>query len=117
LKRLDEDLLVAVLQEEGRDLTSSTVFTVRIDKRVWTGPALSRLIVYAVDVAHLVLATEPVGEYERSALFKERARVSVEDGEYLVELPRKVYDFYRLVEADYTVMASQIKPKTIEILL
>ncbi len=43
---------------------------------------LSRLIVYALDISHLVLAVEPVGEYERTALFKENARVSVEDGEY-----------------------------------
>ncbi len=78
---------------------------------------LSRLIVYALDVTHLVLAVEPVGEYERTALFKEKARVSVEDGEYLVQLPRKVYDFYRLDEADYTVMASEIRPETIEVLL
>ncbi len=78
---------------------------------------MSRLIVYAVDVTHLVLAVEPVGEYEQAALFKEKAWVSVNNGEYLVELPRKVYDFYRLDETDYTVMASEIKPKTIEILL
>ena len=96
---------------------TETVSTVRVDKKIWTGPALSRLIVYALDVTHLVLAVEPVGEYERTALFKEKARVSVEDGEYLVELPRKVYDFYHLDEADYTVMASEIKPRTIEILL
>ncbi len=96
---------------------TGTVSTVRVDRRIWTGPAVSRLIVYALDVTHLVLAVEPVGEYEQAALFKKKARVSVEDGDYLVELPRKVYDFYHLDEADYTVMASEIKPKTIEILL
>jgi len=91
---------------------TETVSAVRVDKKIWTGPALSRLIVYALDVTHLVLAVEPVGEYEQTALFKEKARVSAEDGEYLVELPRKVYDFYHLDEADYTVMASEIKPRT-----
>ena len=96
---------------------NATVSTVRVDKRVWTGPALSRLIVYAIDVTHLVLAMEPVSEYEQTALFKEKARVSGEDGEYLVELPRNVYDFYHLDEADYAVMASEIRPRTIEILL
>jgi hypothetical protein len=88
----------------------------RVDRKLWTGPALSKLIVYALDVAHLVLAPEPVVDYERTALFKEKARVSLDDGQYLVEL-RKVYDFYPLNEADFTVMASEIKPKTIEILL
>ncbi len=96
---------------------TETVSTVRVDKRVWTGPALSRLIVCAVDVTHLVLAMEPVGEYEQTALFKEKARVSVEDEEYLVELPRRVCDFYHLDEADFTVMASETKPRTIGILL
>ena len=62
-----------------------------------------------MDVTHLVLAVDPVGEYEQTALFKKKARVSVEDGEYLVELPRKVYDFYHLDEADHTVMASEIR--------
>jgi hypothetical protein len=90
---------------------------IRVDRKLWTGPALSRLIVYALDVAHLVLAPEPIVDYERTALFKEKARVSMDNGQYLVELPRKVYDFYHLNEADYTVMASEIKPKTIEILL
>ncbi len=37
---------------------TETVSTVRVDKRVWTGPALSRLIVYALDATHLVLAME-----------------------------------------------------------
>ena len=96
---------------------TETVSRLRVDRRIWTGPALSRLMVYALDVTHLVLAVEPVGEYEETALFKEKARVSLEDGEYLVELPRKVYDFYHMDEADYTVMASEIKPNTIEILL
>ena len=50
-------------------------------------------------------------------MFKEKARVSVNDGEYLVELPWKVYDFYHMDDADYTVMASKTKPKTVEILL
>ena len=99
---------------EGQAETDSAV---RFDKKIWTGPALSRLIVYALDVGHLVLATRPVEEYERVALFKERARASVTDGQYSVEFPRKVYDFHRLDETEYTVMASETKPRTVEILL
>lgn len=96
---------------------TETTSMIRVDRKIWTGPALSRLIVYALDVGHLVLAAEPVGEYERMALYKEKARVTTDDGQYLVELPRKIYDFYHLSETDYTIMASEIKPKTIEILL
>jgi len=90
---------------------------IRVDGRLWRGSALSRLIVYALDVAQIVLAPEPVVDYERTALFKEEVRVSLDDSQYLVELPRKVNDFYHLNEADYTVMASGTKPETIEILL
>ncbi len=64
---------------------TETTSMIRVDRRLWTGPALSRLIVYALDVAHLVLAPEPVVDYERTALFKEKARVSLDDGQYLVE--------------------------------
>jgi len=89
---------------------------IRVDRKIWTGPALPKLIVYALDVGHLV-SGEPVGEYERMAPFKEKARVTTDDGQYLVELPRKTYDFYHLNEAYCTIMVSEIKPKTIEILL
>jgi len=34
-----------------------------------------------------------------------------------VEVPARVYEFYHLDESDYTVMASEKKPKTIEVLL
>ncbi len=101
----------------AESMNPKSISTIRVDRKIWTGLALLRLIVYAVDVAHLVLAVEPVGEYERTALFKEKARDSIDDGQYLVELPRKVYDFYHLNESDYTVTASEIRPRTIEILL
>ncbi len=39
---------------------------IRVDRKIWTGPALPKLIVYALDVGHLVLAAEPVGEYEQT---------------------------------------------------
>jgi len=35
---------------------------------------------------------------------------------YLIELPKKIYDFYHMDETDYTIMVSEINPKTIEIL-
>jgi hypothetical protein len=52
-----------------------------MDKKIWTGPTLSKLIVYALDIAHLVLATESVVEYEETALFKEKASVSTRNGD------------------------------------
>jgi len=72
-----------------------------MDKKLWKRPATLQAVVYALDTAHLFLTHEPVIDSERTALFKERARVSPGKGQYPVERP-KVYDFYSLDEADYT---------------
>ncbi len=96
---------------------TETIRIFRFDKKVWAGPPLSGLIVYAVDTGHLALSAKPVPEYEKTALFREKALATVKNGQYLVEFPRRVYDFYHLDETDYTVMASETKPRTVEILL
>jgi hypothetical protein len=90
---------------------------VLLDRRLWSGPKPSSFIVYALGVGHLALAPEPVPEYEKTALFKEKARASIENGHFAVEVPARVYEFYHLDESDYTAMASEKKPKTIEIIL
>jgi hypothetical protein len=87
------------------------------DGRLWSGPKPSSFIVYALDVGHLALAPEPVPEYEKTALFQEKARASIENGHFAVEVPARVYIFYHLDESVYTAMASEKKPKTIEIML
>ena len=90
---------------------------ISFDMRLWSGPKPSSFIVYALDVGHLALAPEPIPEYERTALFKEKAKTTLENGHFAVEVPARVYEFYHLDESDYTVMASEKKPKTIEIVL
>ena len=72
---------------------------------------------YALDVGHLALAPERIPEYEKIALFKERARAILQNGNFAVEIPARVYEFYHLDESDYTVMASEKKRKTIEVVL
>ena len=96
---------------------TESVTELRFDRRLWSGPRPSRFIVYALDVGHLALAPEPVPEYEKTALFKEKGKVSVENGHFAVEVPARVYQFYHLDESDYTAVASEKKPKTIEIML
>ncbi len=96
---------------------TETLATLRFDKRLWTGPKPSSFIVYALDIGHLALAPQPVPEYERRALFKEKAKANVQNGHFAVEVPARIYEFYRLDESDYTAMASEKKPKTIEIVL
>ncbi len=96
---------------------TETVTALRFDRRIWTGSRPSSFIVYALDVGHLALAPERVPEYEKIALFKERARAILQNGNFAVEVPARVYEFYHLDESDYTVMASEKKPKTIEVAL
>src|SRR5712691_9361879 len=88
-----------------------------LDRRLWNGPKPSSFIVYALDIGHLALAPEPVPEYEKTALFKEKAKVNAQNGHFALEVPARVYEFYNLDESDYTAMASEKKPKTIEIML
>jgi|SRR5712692_4369109 len=96
---------------------TESIAALRFDKGLWSGPRPSSFIVYALDDGHLALAPEPVPEYEKTALFKEKGKVSVENGHFAVEVPARVYQFYHLDESDYTAVASEKKPKTIEIML
>jgi len=59
----------------GSSLNSSTV--IRVDRK--PRPDLSKLRIYAIDVAHLVLGPEPVVDDEGMRLFKEKPRVSLDD--------------------------------------
>ncbi len=96
---------------------TETVAALRFDRRLWTGSKPSSFIVYALDVGHLALAPERIPEYEKIALFKERAKATLQNGSFAVEVPSRVYEFYHLDESDYTAMASEKKPRTIEIVL
>lgn len=87
-----------------------------IEKQMIPFPLPEELILYALDTAHIVLAVQPVQNYEEKALYKEKIRISTRNDIIYLELPRRIYEFYRLDEADYTVMASEIVPKTVEIL-
>jgi len=49
---------------------------ISFDMRLWSGPKPSSFIVYALDVGHLALAPEPIPEYERTPLFKEKAKTT-----------------------------------------
>lgn len=96
---------------------TETVTSFRLDRKLWSGNKPSSFIVYALDVGHLALAPEPIPEYEKSALFREKAKATTQNGHLSIDLPTKIYEFYHLDESDYTAMASKDKPRTIEILL
>src|SRR2546428_2165202 len=83
---------------------------ISFDMRLWSGPKPSSFIVYAIDVGHLALAPEPIPEYERTALFKEKAKTTLENGHFAVEVPARVYEFYHLDESDYRLQRSSRRP-------
>jgi len=96
---------------------TETLSALRFDRKLWTGPKPSSFTVYALDVGHLALAPEKVPEYEKIALFRDKAKATIMNGSFEVEVPARVYEFYHLDESDYTAIASEKKPKTIEIIL
>lgn len=84
------------------------------DRRVVDCVELPRvLVLYAVDADHFVLSVKPLESLEETALTKSRVSVVVKDDKYLVNLPSKVYNFYKLDESDYTVLSSSKDPVTI----
>jgi len=91
--------------------------SIKIDKSLISITLPERLILYTVDSSHLILATEPIHDLEMEALSKNDAKSTLVGNEYLIELPKKIYDFYHMDEADYTIMVSEITPKAIDILL
>ena len=85
-----------------------------VDKKVAGGVKLPRtLILYTVDADHFVLSVKPLEALEKNALTKARVSVAVQQDKYLIKLPVKIYNFYRMDESDYTVMASDKDPATI----
>ncbi len=73
--------------------------------------------VYAIDSVRIALAPKPVSSLENVAMYSGKAKVSRDGKHYRIEMPARVYDFYHLEEADYTVMTSEVSPRTVEILL
>jgi len=71
------------------------------------------LVLYTVDAAHFVLSSKPINSLEKTALTVTHASVAAEQSKYLIKIPAKVYDFYKMDESDYTVMASKKDPITI----
>lgn len=91
--------------------------SIKIDKSLIPMTLPEKLILYTIDSSHLLLAVEPLRDIEPKALSKNNVKAKLDRNEYSIELPKKIYDFYHMDEADYTIMVSEINPRTIEILL
>jgi len=64
---------------------------------------------YALDLDHFVITVKSV-EQERRALVKARVEVIPQEDRYILKIPRRVFEFYRLDENEYTVMVSEKEP-------
>ncbi|MCL4435699.1 MAG: hypothetical protein M1503_00675 [Thaumarchaeota archaeon] len=47
------------------------------------------------------------------ALVKAEVQVLSKEGRFVLKIPRQLFEFYRLEENDYTVMASEKEPTSI----
>jgi len=87
---------------------------IEFDKKVLGGVELPKtLILYTVDAEHFVLSVKPLESLEETALTQTRVSVIFQQNKYLIKLPAKIYNFYKIDESDYTVMVSSKDPVTI----
>lgn len=85
-----------------------------IDKKIVGSIDLPKtLVLYTVDATHFVLSTKPLDSLEKTSLTTTHASVAAEQNKYLIKIPAKIYNFYKMDESDYTVMASKKDPLTI----
>ena len=78
-----------------------------ISRKLFKRPPPRRMMAYAMDIDHLLIAEEEVEELEQRALAKGEVEVAERDDRYVLKLPKKLYDFYRLGESDYTIMVPE----------
>jgi len=85
-----------------------------ISQKVTAGAKLPEtMILYTIDTGHFVIAPRSSRVLEERALTKTRVSIASENDKYVIRLPAKIFDFYRLDKSDYTVMTSDKDPKTI----
>jgi len=63
--------------------------SIKIDKSLVPITLPERLILYTIDSSHLLLAIEPLRDFEAKALSKSNVKSKLDRDEYLIELPRK----------------------------
>jgi hypothetical protein len=88
--------------------------TIEIDKKIVGSIDLPKtLVLNTVDATHFVLSSKPIDSLEKTALTTSHASVAAEQSKYLIKIPAKIYNFYKIDESNYTVMASKKDPLTI----
>jgi hypothetical protein len=98
--------------EKMQETVNSNI--IEIDKKIVGSTDLPKtLVLYTVDATHFVLSVKPLDSLEKTALTATHASVTAEQSKYLIKIPAKIYNFYKMVESDYTIMASKKDPLTI----
>jgi len=91
-----------------------TETVIEVNEEVIAGERLPKtMILYAMDIGHFILAAKPLKALEENALTKSHVEVVNQQNKYVIKLPTNIYNFYRLDENDYTIMASDKDPATI----
>ena len=87
---------------------------IEVDKKIVGSADLPKtLVLYTVDATYFVLSIKPLDSLEKTALTTTHASVAAEQSKYLIKIPAKIYNFYKMDESDYTIMASKKDPLTI----
>ncbi len=83
---------------------------IEVDMKMVSKSLPPKMILYAVDADHFVITLAQSKKLARTSLTSEAVKVAEAETQYLIHIPTKVYDFYRLEENDYTVMVSEKEP-------
>jgi hypothetical protein len=86
---------------------------VEVDRKMVPKGLPATLTLYALDADHFILTAARSRPLAQKALAIESATVSDAGRHYQISLPKRIYEFYRLAENDYTVMVSQQTPVNI----
>ena len=70
---------------------------------------------YALNLDHFVISAKKAAVLEGKALVNARVEVLAQENRYVLKIPRRVFEFHRLDENDYTVMVSEKEPRSIVI--
>ena len=83
---------------------------IEIDKKMVSAGLPSTMVLYALDSDHFVISSVRSRALAEKAPVSQRVHVTESGGRYIVHLPKKIYEFYRLEENDYSTMVSEKDP-------
>ncbi|MBI2936659.1 MAG: hypothetical protein HYY22_00475 [Thaumarchaeota archaeon] len=67
----------------------------------------------AVDLDHFVISAKKDDAMADKALVKAEVQVLPKEDGFVLKLPRRIFEFYRLEENDYTLIVSEKEPTSI----